>query len=68
MLAESACGILLACAGVPSMSSGAELMTTELWVSVEDVAEHLGGARNSVYRGIDGRGLPADELGRLGTR
>lgn len=43
-------------------------MTTELWVSVEDVAEHLGGARNSVYRGIDGRGLPADELGRLGTR
>ncbi len=47
------------------MSSGAELMTTEPWVSVEDVAKHLGVARDSVYRWIDGRGLPAHEIGRL---
>jgi len=47
------------------MSSGAELMTTEPWVSVEDVAKHLGVARDSVYRWIDGRGLPAHKIGRL---
>jgi excisionase family DNA binding protein len=48
------------------MPSGASLMTTaEHWVSVEDVAAHLGVARDSVYRWIDGRGLPAHKIGRL---
>jgi excisionase family DNA binding protein len=47
------------------MSSGAELMTTEPWVSVGDVAKHLGVARDSVYRWIEGRGLPAHKIGRL---
>ncbi len=40
-------------------------MTAEPWVSVEDVAKHLGVARDSVYRWIDGRGLPAHKIGRL---
>jgi excisionase family DNA binding protein len=37
----------------------------ERWVSVEDVAAHLGVARDSVYRWIEGRGLPAHRIGRL---
>src|SRR4051812_16485594 len=37
----------------------------EPWVSVEDVAKHLGVARESVYRWIDGRRLPAHKIGRL---
>lgn len=40
-------------------------MTTEPWVSVEDGAKHLGLARDSIYRWIEGRGLPAPEIGRL---
>lgn len=37
----------------------------EQWVSVEEVAEHLGVARESVYRWIDRKGLPAHKIGRL---
>ncbi len=40
-------------------------MTTEPWASVEDVAKHLGVAKDSVYRWIDTRNLPAHKLGRL---
>ena len=40
-------------------------MTTEPWVSVEDVAKHLGVAKDSVYRWIETRRLPAHKLGRL---
>jgi excisionase family DNA binding protein len=32
---------------------------------VEEVAKHLGVARDSVYRWIDGRGLTAHKIGRL---
>jgi excisionase family DNA binding protein len=38
---------------------------TEPWVSVEDVARHLGVAKDSVYRWIDAKGLPAHRIGRL---
>ena len=37
----------------------------EHWASLEDVAEHLGVAKDSVYRWIDHRGLPAHKIGRL---
>lgn len=37
----------------------------EPWVSVESVAQHLGVAKDSVYRWIDARGLPAHKIGRL---
>jgi excisionase family DNA binding protein len=37
----------------------------ERWVGVEDVAAHLGVAKDSVYRWIDERGLPAHRVGRL---
>ena len=40
-------------------------MTTEPWASVEDVAKHLGVAKDSVYRWIDTRRLPAHKIGRL---
>lgn len=35
------------------------------WVSVDDAAEHLGVARDTIYRWIEGRGLPAHRVGRL---
>jgi len=40
-------------------------MTTEPWASVEDVAKHLGVAKDSVYRWIETRSLPAHKIGRL---
>jgi len=40
-------------------------MPTEPWVSVEHVARHLGVAKDSVYRWIDHKGLPAHKIGRL---
>ena len=38
---------------------------TEPWVSVEHIAEHLGVTRDSIYRWIDRKGLPAHRVGRL---
>jgi excisionase family DNA binding protein len=38
---------------------------TEPWVSVDDVATHLGVAKDSIYRWIEHRGLPAHKIGRL---
>jgi excisionase family DNA binding protein len=37
----------------------------EPWVSVDAVAEHLGVAKDTVYRWIESRGLPAHKVGRL---
>jgi excisionase family DNA binding protein len=37
----------------------------QAWVSVETVADHLGVARESIYRWIDSRALPAHRVGRL---
>ena len=37
----------------------------ERWVSVEDVAAHLGVAKDSVYRWIERKGLPAHKMSRL---
>ena len=41
------------------------MTATEPWAAVEDVARHLGVAKDSVYRWIDHRGLPAHKIGRL---
>ena len=38
---------------------------SEPWVSVDDIAAHLGVAKDSVYRWIDKRNLPAHRVGRL---
>jgi excisionase family DNA binding protein len=37
----------------------------EPWISVEQIAEHLGVTRDSIYRWIDAKGLPAHKIGRL---
>lgn len=37
----------------------------EPWVSVDQVASHLGVAKDSVYRWIDQKSLPAHRVGRL---
>ncbi len=37
----------------------------EPWVSVEDVARHLGVAKDPAYRWIESRGLPAHKMGRV---
>jgi len=37
----------------------------EPWVSVEQVAEHLGVTRDSIYRWIESKGMPAHKIGRL---
>ncbi len=38
---------------------------TEPWASVDEVAKHLGVAKDSIYRWIESRGLPANKIGRL---
>ena len=38
---------------------------TEPWVSVDQVAAHLGVAKDTVYRWIEAKGLPAQRVGRL---
>lgn len=40
-------------------------MNAEPWVSVDDIAAHLGVAKDSVYRWIERKGLPAHKMGRL---
>ena len=35
------------------------------WVSADDIATHLGVAKDTVYRWIEERGLPAHRIGRL---
>lgn len=37
----------------------------EPWVSVDDVARHLDVVKDSIYRWIEHRGLPAHRIGRL---
>lgn len=37
----------------------------EPWVSVDKVASHLGVAKDSVYRWIEAKSLPAHRVGRL---
>lgn len=37
----------------------------EPWVSVDDIARHLGVAKDTVYRWIETRQLPSHRIGRL---
>ncbi|GMU42234.1 MAG: hypothetical protein AMXMBFR25_02200 [Lysobacterales bacterium] len=50
---------------MPQDFSQMEHVMTEPWVSVEQIAEHLGVTRDSIYRWIDRKGLPAHRVGRL---
>ena len=42
-----------------------ESQMVEPWTSVDDVARHLGVAKDSIYRWIERRSLPAHRIGRL---
>ena len=35
------------------------------WISVAEVADHLGVGRDTVYRWIESRGMPAHRVGRF---
>jgi len=37
----------------------------ERWVGVDDVAAHLGVVKDSIYRWVESKGLPAHRVGRL---
>ncbi len=37
----------------------------EPWVSVDQIVEHLGVTKDTIYRWIDARALPAHKVGRL---
>ncbi|GMU42631.1 MAG: hypothetical protein AMXMBFR25_06170 [Lysobacterales bacterium] len=50
---------------MPLAYSLMEHLMAEPWVSVEQIAEHLGVTRDSIYRWIDRKGLPAHRVGRL---
>lgn len=39
-------------------------MTTELWVTAEQVAQQLGIVKDTVYRWREHKGLPAHQVGR----
>ncbi|MDD5677043.1 MAG: helix-turn-helix domain-containing protein [Kiritimatiellae bacterium] len=40
-------------------------MKPESWVSLEDIAEHLGVSMDTVHRWIRNRKMPAHQVGRL---
>jgi excisionase family DNA binding protein len=48
-----------------SISPPGDGQKPEPWVSVDVVAAHLGVRKDSVYRWIDSRGLPARKIGKL---
>lgn len=40
-------------------------MSNEPWVTAENVAQHLGVAKDTIYRWRERKGLPAHRVGRL---
>ena len=40
-------------------------MKSESWVSLEDIAQHLGVSQDTVHRWIRNRSMPAHQIGRL---
>ena len=41
------------------------IMSETRWVSVDEIAEHLGVRRETIYNWIEKRGLPAHKVGHL---
>ena len=39
-------------------------MESEPWIAVEGIAKHLGVTRDSIYRWIDRKQMPAHKIGR----
>jgi len=40
-------------------------MKPEVWVSLEEIAQHLAVSQDTVHRWIRNRGLPAHKVGRI---
>ena len=40
-------------------------MMTERWLSVDEIAEHLGVSRDTIYNWINGKKMPAHKIGKL---
>ena len=40
-------------------------MTSEPWITAEEVAKHLGVAKDTVYRWRENKNMPAHRIGRL---
>lgn len=40
-------------------------MTIEPWLSVEGIAEHLGVSKETIYRWLDRKKIPAHRIGKL---
>jgi len=39
--------------------------TEDRWLSVDEICQHLGISKDTVYRWIEKRGMPAHRVGRL---
>lgn len=42
-----------------------EITLDDRWLSVEEIAQHLGVKRDTVYKWIEGKKMPAHKVGRL---
>ena len=51
--------------GVSTLDEEGFILTAEPWVSVDFIAKHLDVAKDSVYRWIEKKGMPAQKMGRL---
>lgn len=40
-------------------------MTDDRWLSVDEIATYLGVKRDTIYKWIERRGMPASKVGRL---
>ncbi|MBU4201396.1 MAG: helix-turn-helix domain-containing protein [Verrucomicrobia bacterium] len=40
-------------------------MGVDRWLSVEEIAEHLGVSRDTVYTWVSEKGMPAHKVGKL---
>ncbi len=41
------------------------IIETEKWLSVEQIADHLGVSKETVYRWLEKKKIPANRVGRL---
>ena len=51
--------------GISTLDKEGFILTAEPWVSVDYIAKHLDVAKDSVYRWIEKKEMPAHKMGRL---
>lgn len=50
---------------MPAQTGNDPVPYGERWLSVDEIMAHLGVARDTIYRWIEAKGLPAHRLGKL---